>query len=424
MRTISARINFGIISRSGGVNALVRSAYQMGGVARDARGEQRCFYLDPGEHAGQWLLLPRDAPEWDCGTLWQAAAHAERQCNSQEGRTIDFQIPREVPEVLFSKLAFALYGIFPRCGLAVQIDAHCRVASDGAANPHFHALVSMRRLTIRGFERTKARNWNALFREAGGRAMRTRLANAFNRFAARFDLAVRIDPRTNAERGLPPPELPLQHWAATSESSAARRMREELRVEREARANFDRADAEARVAQQERDDWLRSVWDAASQRVMVINLSASMMPVAWAEKIRRALSKTAGREGAPFGVTREAFAVRVDGCSIVVERDRLVIDGPITSAVTRTVLDIIHGLGWQNVRIHPGADPGGADRIRTAAKRAIASSDDVDTVERVKPRFAVRPSLGHYHGVKNGSADPMTMDKVEEAAPTPVVGFG
>lgn len=90
------------------------------------------------------MLLPADAPaefgEWE--NFLNAAAFRETRRNAQEGRIVDFALPRGVPrELLLPLAAFALLPFVDR-GMAVRVDVESVCASDGENNQHAHAWLS------------------------------------------------------------------------------------------------------------------------------------------------------------------------------------------------------------------------------------------------------------------------------------------
>ena len=141
---IGLGLKMGVVSRGDGATADMRSVYQAGGVAIDPGGVARPRQIAPGEHRGQWVLIPQDAPDRlrDPKRLWAEAARAERQWNAQEARILDVQIPRGFPETAIDDLVHAVYDEYVEGGLAAQVDYHVSPARDGGSNPHLHGLLS------------------------------------------------------------------------------------------------------------------------------------------------------------------------------------------------------------------------------------------------------------------------------------------
>ncbi len=174
-----------------------------------------------------------------------AVAFRETRVNAQEGRAVDFSLPRELPEelLLLSDLhllqqwkvprgLFAFRGrpprrlglvalpvasfviaAFVRQDMAVRIDIECPQASDNGRNPHVHAFLAMRVLEPDGFGQ-KAREWNQQFRYDFGRYFRAVIAARVTLGCALVGVAAHMDPRRNEERGLPQPEqrIPAPLW--------------------------------------------------------------------------------------------------------------------------------------------------------------------------------------------------------------------
>lgn len=96
-----------------------------------------------------------------------AVGFREVRADAQAGRTIDFALPRKIPNELLLPLAAFTMAPFVTEGMATRIDVECPPASDDDRNPHGHTYLSQRYLEAEGFGK-KAREWDALFRREGG----------------------------------------------------------------------------------------------------------------------------------------------------------------------------------------------------------------------------------------------------------------
>ena len=361
----SLGMKMGMVSRGDGATAQMRSIYQAGGVATDPSGVARSRQIAPGEHRGQWLLIPKDAPEWasDRQRLWSEAGRAERQWNAQEARVLDIQVPREFPEAAIGDLVHAVYDRFVEGGLAVQVDHHVSPARDGRENPHLHGLISTRPVAPSGFARTKtaARTWNAVFREDGGRAIRRQIAAAINAVAERHGLDLRTDPRTNAERELPAPEPHLPRSVFRAPGTAyARKKLADLDRHRALRADWDRAADEARRDQ--------AVFDGIEQalvakRAAMPSISPRRQTLSDARLVDKCESAAniARLFGAPvtgFEVVNEnTVFVSCAEAEICVQADRAYVDGPVDQEVADFLGELAADLGWERVEVSGGAEP-------------------------------------------------------------------
>jgi hypothetical protein len=199
-------IHFGVIQRSKGYTSLARLAYQTCAFVND--GFRRMDYWRyAAHHLGGLVLLPRHAPAElaDLGDFVMAVASRETRRNAQEGRIVDFAIPRQVPRELL--LAVATFTLLPfvEVGMAIRVDVECPLATDGEPNPHAHAYLAMRRVDRYGFG-PKERAWNELFRRDGGRHVRAIIAARLTLACAVLGIDAYVDPRRNEARGADTPE--------------------------------------------------------------------------------------------------------------------------------------------------------------------------------------------------------------------------
>ena len=153
------------------------------------------------------------SPAWvfDPQQLWTRAVLAEKRCNSQEARTFDIALPRELPPELWDEAIRAMLAPFAEDGAILQVDIHATPASDGGLNPHIHVIATLRRVDGDGFARKKARDWNSKFL-GHAQQIRTEIADRLNAFCKSHDVDYHADPRSNEERGLPEPEFTIPRW--------------------------------------------------------------------------------------------------------------------------------------------------------------------------------------------------------------------
>jgi hypothetical protein len=163
------------------------------------------------------VLLPPSAHERfaDRETLWTELQAAERQqATGQPARQVLISIPRGVPQHLYLDLARAIAAPWVAAGMAAQLDIHAPIGSDGERQPHVHVMLSMRRLADNP-AKTKARQWNNLYREDQGKAERARIADRANGFFCTHGLDITLDARSLADRGIdrpPEPIAPARDW--------------------------------------------------------------------------------------------------------------------------------------------------------------------------------------------------------------------
>ena len=195
-----------IIQRSRGHTALGRLAYQACEYFDD--GFRKADYLPFSDaHLGQVILLTHGAPPEfaQAENFLMAVAFREQRKDSQEGRALDFAIPRAVPDHLL--LAVAAFTVLPfaALGMAIRVDVECPRASDDRLNPHAHCFLAQRTLEADGFG-PKQRVWNTLFRRDGGRHYRAIVAGRLTLACAILGIEAHVDPRRHDEAGANKPE--------------------------------------------------------------------------------------------------------------------------------------------------------------------------------------------------------------------------
>jgi hypothetical protein len=229
----NCHIHTGLIQRSQKRTALGRLAYQS------------CDYFDDGfrkadyrpysdAHFGHVILLPDGAPPEfaQAEDFLMAVAFREHRKDAQEGRTLDFAIPRAVPQHLLLAVAAFAVQPFAALGMAIRVDVECPRASDGELNPHGHCYLAQRRLESDGFG-PKQPQWNVLFRRDSGRHFRALIASRLTLACAILGIEAHVDPRRNDEIGVGKPEVRLAPvlWRIREEGGSVQAI-DELRTQR------------------------------------------------------------------------------------------------------------------------------------------------------------------------------------------------
>ena len=354
MITRSLGLRFAVVSRSRGVTASMRSAYQMGGTVVDPMAIKRRYNIARTMHLAQWILLPDHAPAWanDASTLWRNAGLAERQCNAQEARVLDMQLPPEFPEPLIPDLARALYTLFADGGLAVQIDHHRQLLRNGADGHHLHAIIAMRRLTPTGFAKTKVdvRGWNAAFMAEQGRKIRRLMAGRFNAFATARGLNIRLDARSNRARGLPCPEPRLSRAIFRKPALPfSKACLDHLTKRRYLRAKWDELHATQRELAHQKIAFETKIAQYAAKSISIFptddtERQRSALPIA-----RNYASFRRGR-GDPVQQTElihsSTLLLELGSTTIAIEHDLLTIEGGIDDLAIDCLAELVEQLGW------------------------------------------------------------------------------
>lgn len=205
-----------VFQRSAGRSAVAAAAYRSASKLTDERiGEE--FDYTKKSVVDSFILAPDDAPAWvyDRAELWNRAEAAESRKNGVVAREVLISIPRDIPEL--DRIAFAREAVAPyvEAGAIVDVAYHRPPAIDGGEQPHFHVMLSTRRLDAsqpHGFATVKNASLISMF-ESGGRhgggkrgdalkAERERIATVMNGFLAAAGSTRRADHRSNAARGL------------------------------------------------------------------------------------------------------------------------------------------------------------------------------------------------------------------------------
>ncbi|WP_445682049.1 MobA/MobL family protein [Radicibacter daui] len=158
-------IDFDVVQPKRGHELIKIAAYSRCGRMTKPDGKVYDFSRKAEEHRGGLLLLPPGVRVASREAIWQAAAAAETRIDGQPARLIEIEIPREIPER--RRMDFVRWLVQPMVTderLAVQLDIHSPLASDGQEQPHAHIILSRRTLGPGGFSERKTSNadwWGA-----------------------------------------------------------------------------------------------------------------------------------------------------------------------------------------------------------------------------------------------------------------------
>lgn len=114
------------------------------------------------------ILAPELAPEWanDRSELWNAVELHEQNYNRKHksarlAREFEAALPRELDLETNIQLAREfIQEQFVSLGMVADLAVHEKIASDGGQNIHFHAMLTLREISIDGFGKIN-RDWNA-----------------------------------------------------------------------------------------------------------------------------------------------------------------------------------------------------------------------------------------------------------------------
>lgn len=144
----SAQIISRISDRGTLRSVVAAAAYRSGELLRDEKDMSDKFYKR--EVAPEtYLLHPANAPEWarDREQLWNTVEKFEKSFNAQLAREINIALPRELSEEQQTKLALEFcQKNFVDEGMVADISIH----RDKEDNPHFHVMLTLRKIDDNG----------------------------------------------------------------------------------------------------------------------------------------------------------------------------------------------------------------------------------------------------------------------------------
>jgi hypothetical protein len=352
LTTLSVGVAYGSVSRTNGNSASQRSRYQRPGPSGRKRGSQ---------HLRGWLLAPADAPQWakTPSELWSRAAAAEKRCDAREAIFLDFTWPRCLSLTAADEVIRDIYNRFVAQGLVVQVDLETAQAADGGPNPHVHGLVSARAVDATGFVSRKG-GWLAdQLHSESGRWARRIVADALTAAAARAQVDVKFDFRSNFERGRPAAEDRIpRSFMRHPDGRVAREMLRRRAAQRQVAAAFRAAEADYNALGEELKE-LSSKFDK-----IVLSL-LTIMPVAPAAASAPVSLETARRLQADLYLDDRAMPVMIEGLGVVIPAGPgAVVDAgsvlrcepEIDSDVALVVSRLCRHKGWSKIQI---SDPSG-----------------------------------------------------------------
>lgn len=206
------------LSRGKGRSATAAAAYRAGERIVDVRTGEVHDYTRKGGVFHREVLLPQGAAPWmsDRSQLWNAVELSEKRSDSRVAREMDVALPRELPRALMLELGVS-WVRSEAVGLGMVADV-CFHDLDGD-NPHFHVLLTTRKVDEGGFG-AKVRSWDGWGRRSSPNGSlverwRESWGLAANEMLARAGRMERIDHRSLAAQGVDrPPTVHLGRWHA------------------------------------------------------------------------------------------------------------------------------------------------------------------------------------------------------------------
>jgi hypothetical protein len=188
------RVNFGIVGKADGGSALRRSAYQ-----RCVNSDGFDFSSKAHEFVHNEIMMPQCAPEnfTESSNLWHTVEAAEKRCDAQLSRTIDFAIPHEIPEELRNDFARDVLQFYVDKGFGLEWTRHKaeHLFSDSfsdTVNDHIHAQITLRTISESGLNSKKDRAFNSYMRKRNGRQAREDFAERINSFFEKNNIKAEV----------------------------------------------------------------------------------------------------------------------------------------------------------------------------------------------------------------------------------------
>lgn len=211
------------LSRGAGRSATAAAAYRSGERIVDVRTGEIHDYTRKRGVDHREILAPDGAPAWmlDRASLWNAVELSEIRSDARVAREMDVALPRELlrDEMLGLGVAW-VRAAATSLGMVGDVCFH----DLDSQNPHFHVLLTTRRVHPGGFG-SKVRSWDGWGERSaplGSLVSRWResWALAVNRVLASSGRSERVDHRTLADQGVDrPPTVHLGRWHSINRSS-------------------------------------------------------------------------------------------------------------------------------------------------------------------------------------------------------------
>lgn len=201
------RVQMGVIQRSKGQSARVKSAYQRRLQTEDGSKD----FSDSDDLISYDVMLPRGAPAQfkDPDVLWKKVETIEHRMNSQLARSFEVSIDRSVHKEDWVEFAEYMMEFFTEKGFAVEYAIHeADCVTNNKKNAHFHALVTMRTMNEKGFSTHKDRELNAVSKSENGSYFRRIFCERMNEFYKKKGLDSVADYKRLEDRDSIPDRIP------------------------------------------------------------------------------------------------------------------------------------------------------------------------------------------------------------------------
>ena len=206
-----------------------------------------------------------------------------------------------------------------------------------------------------------------------GRAIRIKVAAAINSVAEKHGLDLRVDPGTNAERGLPAPEPRLPRSVFRKPDTAyARNKLADLDRHRALRADRDKAAEKVRRDEADYETITRALLAKRAVMPSIAPPEPTLLGARLVEKCELAadFARLCGAPVAGLEVLQEnTVFISCAGAEITVESGRAYVDGRLNEAVGDFLGELAADLGWEQVEVSGGAAPEEGAILRNSVRR-------------------------------------------------------
>ena len=190
--------SYKMFTRSKGHSAVGKAAYRAAEKLYDERLEKTFDYRHKSDVLHKEIMLSKNAPErfLDRQVLWNEVEASERRKDSQLAREIEVSLPKELTDEQNIKLTKEyVKNQFTSLGMIADVCIH---KGHGKDQPHAHIMLTTREVSEEGFGK-KVVEWDkqpVLYK------WREEWVNCTNKHLAKAGLDIKIDHRSNKERGI------------------------------------------------------------------------------------------------------------------------------------------------------------------------------------------------------------------------------
>ena len=187
-----------MFTRSKGHSAVGKAAYRSAEKLYDQRLDKTFDYSNKSDLLYKEIMLSKSAPEkfLNREILWNEVEASEKRKDSQLAREIEVSLPKELTEKQNIKLTKEyVKNQFISLGMIADLCIH---KGHGRDQPHAHIMLTTREVSEKGFGK-KVVEWD---KQPILYNWREEWANCVNKHLAKAGLDIKIDHRSNKERGI------------------------------------------------------------------------------------------------------------------------------------------------------------------------------------------------------------------------------